>query len=84
MRRTNIWQAFVLICLCAVTPVQAQQSGGFFGKVKGLFSSEIHIGTYTFKDGSVYTGEIKGRKPNGKGKTVFQNGDVYEGEYVKG
>ena len=53
MRRTNIWQALVLICLCAVTPVQAQQSGGFFGKVKGLFSSEIHIGTYTFKDGSV-------------------------------
>ena len=37
-----------------------------------------------FKDGSVYTGEMKGRKPNGKGKTVFKNGDVYEGEYVKG
>ena len=27
---------------------------------------------------------MKGRKPNGKGKTVFKNGDVYEGEYVKG
>lgn len=27
---------------------------------------------------------MKGRKPNCKGKTVFKNGDVYEGEYVKG
>ena len=27
---------------------------------------------------------MKGRKPNGKGKTVFKNGDVFEGEYVKG
>ena len=53
--------------------------------MKSTFSSEIKIGTYTFKDnGAVYTGEIKGRKPNGKGKTVFKNGDVYEGEYVKG
>ena len=61
------------------------KKSGFFDKVKNTFSSEIKIGTYTFKDnGAVYTGEIKGRKPNGKGKTVFKNGDVYEGEYVKG
>ncbi len=58
--------------------------GGFFGKLKDTFSTEIKIGNYTFKDGSVYTGEMKGRKPNGKGKTVFKNGDVYEGEYIKG
>ena len=64
--------------------VAAQEKGGFFDKIKGTFSSKIKIGTHTFKDGSVYTGEMKGRKPNGKGKTVFKNGDVYEGEYVKG
>ena len=39
---------------------------------------------FSGRTGSVYTGEMKGRKPNGKGKTVFKNGDVYEGEYVKG
>ena len=60
------------------------KGGGFFEKLKGTFSSELKIGNYTFKDGSVYTGEMKSRKPNGKGKTVFKNGDVYEGEYVKG
>ena len=60
------------------------KKGGFFGKIKDTFSTEIKIGNYTFKDGSVYTGEMKGRKPNGKGKTVFKNGDVFEGEYVKG
>ena len=61
-----------------------EKKSGFFDKVKTTFSSEIKIGTHTFKDGSVYTGEMKGRKPNGKGKTVFKNGNVYEGEYVKG
>ena len=44
----------------------------------------MSIGYYKFKDGSEYTGELKGRHPNGKGKTVFLNGDSYEGEYVKG
>ena len=59
------------------------KKGGFFGKIKDTFSTEIKIGNYTFKDGSVYTGEMKSRKPNGKGKTVFKNGDVFEGENVK-
>ena len=47
-------------------------------------SAQLSLGYYQFKDGSEYTGELKGRRPNGKGKTVFRNGDVYEGEYVKG
>lgn len=47
-------------------------------------SAQLTVGYYKFKDGSEYTGELKGRRPNGKGKTVFKNGDVYEGEYVKG
>ena len=45
---------------------------------------KLKIGTYTFKDGAVYTGDLEGGRPNGKGKTVFKNGDVYEGQYVKG
>ena len=47
-------------------------------------SAQISLGYYKFKDGSEYTGELKGRRPNGKGRTVFKNGDIYEGEYVKG
>ena len=42
-------------------------------------SAQLSLGYYQFKDGSEYTGELKGRRPNGKGKTVFRNGDVYEG-----
>ena len=49
-----------------------------------VWAQSITIGNYTFKDGGVYTGEIKGRKPHGKGRTVMKNGDVYEGNYVKG
>ena len=47
-------------------------------------AQKINIGTYTFKDGSVFTGNIVGGKPSGKGRTVFKSGDTYEGEYVKG
>lgn len=46
-------------------------------------SAQLSLGYYKFKDGSEYTGELKGKKPHGKGRTVFRNGDVYEGEYVK-
>ena len=64
----------LLLALLAQEGVMAQENegkkGGFFGKIKDTFSTEIKIGNYTFKDGSVYTGEMKGRKPNGKGKTV--------------
>ncbi len=74
-----IYTALILAALSQGNAV-AQNKGGFFSKVRDTFSTEIKIGNYTFKDGSVYTGEMKGRKPNGKGKTVFKNGDVYEGE----
>lgn len=47
-------------------------------------SAQMSLGYYKFKDGAEYTGELKGRRPNGKGRTVFKNGDVYEGEYVRG
>ena len=47
-------------------------------------TAQIKIGNYTFKDGAEYVGELKGRRPHGKGKTTFKSGDIYEGEYVKG
>ena len=63
MRRTII---LLFCCLLYVMPWQPATAQG------------INIGTYTFKDGGVYTGELKGRKPNGKGRTVMKNGDVYD------
>ena len=76
----------LLLALLAQEGVMAQENegkkGGFFGKIKDTFSTEIKIGNYTFKDGSVYTGEMKGRKPNGKGKTVFKNGDIYDMVFI--
>ena len=69
-----------LVCACLSQGAVAQSEGGFFSKLKGSLSSEVKIGTYTFKDGSVYNGEMKGRKPSGKGKTVFKSGDTTPGE----
>ena len=76
--------SLILVFVLSNGLMNAQEKEGFFGKLKDSFSSEIVIGTYTFKDGAVYSGEMNKRKPNGKGKTIFKNGDVYEGEYVKG
>ena len=42
------------------------------------FSYTNALGTYT------YTGEVIGDVPNGEGKAVFDNGNVYEGPFVDG
>ena len=70
--------------LLSISTLSAQSKSNFLDRVKGVFSTEVKIGTYTFKDGSLYTGDLKRRKPHGMGKTVFKNGDTYEGEYFKG
>lgn len=49
-----------------------EKKADFSEKIKDTFSTEIKIGNYTFKDGSVYTGEMKGRKPNGKEKQFLK------------
>ncbi|MDD6890530.1 MAG: phosphatidylinositol-4-phosphate 5-kinase, partial [Bacteroidales bacterium] len=64
---------YTFLLLCAL-----MASGG------ATVNAQLSIGYYKFKDGAEYTGELKGKKPNGKGRTVFPNGDVYEGEYLKG
>ena len=69
-----------LVCSCISQGVVAQSEGGFFDKLKGVFSSEVIIGTYTFKVGSVYKGEMKCRKPNGKGKPVIKPCDTSASE----
>ena len=33
-----------------------------------LEAQKLKIGTYTFKDGAVYQGELEGGRPSGKGR----------------
>ena len=47
-------------------------------------AQEISVGSYRFRDGGEYSGELFRGKPWGKGKTTYKNGDYYEGEYEKG
>ena len=49
-----------------------------------LQAQKITLGTYKMKDGGEYKGEMQAGKPHGKGRTVWKDGDVFEGEYVKG
>ena len=41
-----------------------------------------NIQTIKFPDGDTYTGEVKNGVPHGKGKVVYVNGDVYEGDFA--
>ena len=63
----------LLLALLAQEGVMAQENegkkGGFFGKIKDTFSTEIKIGNYTFKDGSLY-----GRNERPKTERKRKNG----------
>ena len=48
------------------------------------FAQKIEVGSCVTSDGGNYHGQMFRGKPNGKGKTVYKNKDVYEGEYMKG
>ncbi|MBO5952075.1 MAG: hypothetical protein J6Q08_05105, partial [Bacteroidaceae bacterium] len=39
------------------------------------------VRTYTFKDGSIYEGDLKWHRPNGIGSAKYVNGDTYNGAY---
>ena len=69
MRLTRILSAIAITLICNALPASAQ---------------EIVVGSYTFRDGGEYQGELFKGRPWGKGKTVYKNGDIYEGEYQKG
>ena len=72
-----LYTALILAFLCQGEATAQEKKSGFFDKVKSTFSSEIKIGTYPFKDdGAFYTGVIKGRNPNGRGKTGLKKGVV--------
>ena len=47
-----------------------------FALVTSTYAQKIKIGTYVFKDGAQYSGELMNGKPYGKGETVFKNGDT--------
>lgn len=49
-----------------------------------MSAQKITLGSYTFKGGGIYQGEMQSGKPYGKGKTLWKDGDMYEGDYVKG
>ena len=77
----------LFLTLLAQGGVMAQDNntskGGFFGKLKDTFSTEIKIGNYTFKDGSVYTGEMKDANRTEKGKRSLKMGMSTKGNISK-
>ena len=46
-------------------------------------AQKITLGSAKTKDGGDYNGEMVAGKPNGKGRTIYKNGNSYEGEYVR-
>jgi len=55
--------------------------GEYSKELKGLWEG---IGQIKFKDGSLYSGFIKNKQLNGKGRLVHANNNIYQGEWVNG
>jgi hypothetical protein len=51
---------------------------GFSFLMCPVHAQKITLGSCITKDKGEYNGEMSAGKPNGKGKTVWKNGDVYE------
>ena len=51
---------------------------------KEIFMIDIVKGKLTYRDGSVYEGDLVNGKPHGKGKLTYIYGSVYEGDWVDG
>ena len=49
-----------------------------------IWAQRVSLGSCITQDGGQYKGEIVSGRPHGKGTTIYKNGDVYEGEYIKG
>ena len=54
------------------------------GYIKNGILQSQNESTLTFKDGTIYTGEIKNNKITGKGKYFFPTGSTYIGEVLNG
>ena len=52
------------------------------GPVKNLIFDGI--GEITYKDGSIYKGNIYFSEPNGEGELIFADGTTYDGEFIDG
>lgn len=48
-----------------------------------MMAQKITLGSCKTHDNGQYKGQMQAGKPHGKGNTLFENGDTYEGEYVK-
>lgn len=71
MKKLNITKYIFVGCFALIASAAMPQMAS---------AQKVVIGTYEFpKDKAVYYGELEGGKPEGKGKTTFKTGDVYEG-----
>lgn len=58
--------------------------GGEMDSLSDGTEEHNRYGKNCYKEGTVYTGEIDGGIPHGKGNMIFQNGVVYAGEWKNG
>ena len=75
-------QSFSQAIKSGLSPLTAKSDSASSKKTSDTKKKEIVA--LTLKDGTVYTGHLKGKRPHGYGKAIYKNGDTYEGEFVKG
>jgi len=58
--------------------------GGYWLWNRSDETKEQQVTDYRLADGTMYTGTLKGGKPEGRGKAVYADGRIYEGCYADG
>ena len=75
-----------LLFVCSVSQAQDSRDGST-PFVKTIFKSsgkKNEAVAITLRDGSLYTGELRRKRPHGNGTVQYANGDKYRGTFFDG
>ena len=77
---------FSLLLICSASQAQDSRDGSkpFLKSVFNSSGKKKESVNVTLRDGSVYTGELRRKRPHGNGSVQYANGDKYCGTFLDG
>ena len=78
---------FSLLFISGVSQAQSNRpdsTASFFKTIFNFPVKQKDTVSIVLRDGSVYTGQVKRKRPHGSGCVVYVNGDKYTGTFLNG